>query len=649
MTDSFKTTAEIYRQLGYTPIPIREGTKRPEGSWRDADKWDNNKYFELESDPRAERWGVGLVTAGLVVLDVDSAEGHRKDADGVAAFQRLQDELGALPPTYTNTARGEDSASRHYLFRLPEAYKGKKLHAPAAGVDLRDKGGQILVWPSIHPDTKTPYKWYGKDGKETGAPLPSELPELPEAWCERLTRGTAGGKKTHEETPVPSVRSLIAGTRPPSTANRACKAVETAYRKWSADPGRKGARHDTTRDAIYKLASMHEEGHVGAIDAIRDIAAEFPPLVADSRTGGYEDAGKEVQGMIDGVQNKLNAIPTVADPCTTYRPTAVTKDSATSSPAKPATVGFSMTELMAMQFKPLEWLIPNLLAIGTILLVAPPKKGKSWLALELAYQIATGGKAFGAIPVPQRPVLYMALEDGPRRLRNRLSALDCTTPTDQLRFVTDTEDITSVAENFLHDHAENKPLVILDTLAKYTSMCPTDPAQNAYERDYMLVGTLQRHVIDLEGSLLLIHHTNKNKSGDMVDTVSGTNGIAGAADAIISLDRARFQEDAVLRITSRDAPEGEYAMTFTDNRWRLQGGSLEAARDMVAETVTRARAGDNTAIVLDLLRNHPEGVSPALVAEETSLNAKHAANRLTQLVEKGLAVKVGRGRYRCKG
>ena len=102
----------------------------------------------------------------------------------------------------------------------------------------------------------------------------------------------------------------------------------------------------------------------------------------------------------------------------------------------------------------------------------------------------------------------------------------------------------------------------------------------------------------------------------------------------------------MLRITSRDAKEGEYAMTFKDNRWRLQGDCLESARDMVAEARTRSRAGDNTSIVLDLLHKHPEGISPSLVAEETSLNAKHAANRLQQLVEKGVAVKIGRGRYR---
>lgn len=144
----------MYRKLGYTPIPIREGTKAPAIRWKDADKWDNKRYLELESNPHAERWGVGLATAGLVVLDVDSAEGHRKDADGVTAFQRLQHELGALPPTYTNTARGRDSASRHYLFRLPEAYKGKQLHAPAEGIDLRTDGGRYSYGRQSTPTRK---------------------------------------------------------------------------------------------------------------------------------------------------------------------------------------------------------------------------------------------------------------------------------------------------------------------------------------------------------------------------------------------------------------------------------------------------------------------------------------------------------------
>ncbi len=535
-TSNWKTThaQSIGAWASSPPIPIQPGTKRPAINWKDALTWDDAKYKQLEDDPRAEHWGVGIVTAGLAVLDVDAAADHKTDADGITAFQRLNNELGELPPTYTNTARGADSRSRHYLFRLPEQYQGKKLHSPAPGIDLRTDGGQILVWPSKHPDTQTSYQWYDEQGKESGAPDPNSLPELPEAWCEKLatpqsktptrqapslpellkrtpnapTEGTCGYVNTayrkweanpqakgsrhdtardaiHKLAPTrqaPSLPELLKRT-PNATTEGTCGYVNTAYRKWEANPQAKGSRHDTARDAIHKLALAHHEGHKGAIQAIHAIQEQYPPMVADSRAGGLGEALREVQGMIDGVADAINSTPARIDPCTTY----------TSTPAmlrksERETVGFTMTELMDMQFKPIQWLIPELLAMGTILLVAPPKKGKSWLALELAYQIAIGGKAFGTIPVPQRPVLYMALEDGPRRLQGRLRTLDCTRPTDQLRFITATADIAAEIERFLTEHADHQPLVILDTLAKYTSMFATNPTQNAYERDYSIVG-----------------------------------------------------------------------------------------------------------------------------------------------------------------
>ena len=53
------------------------------------------------------------------------------------------------------------------------------------------------------------------------------------------------------------------------------------------------------------------------------------------------------------------------------------------------------------------------------LLVGPPKKGKSWLVANIGLAVAAGGLALGVIPVTQRPVLYLALEDGHRRLQSR--------------------------------------------------------------------------------------------------------------------------------------------------------------------------------------------------------------------------------------
>lgn len=75
--------------------------------------------------------------------------------------------------------------------------------------------------------------------------------------------------------------------------------------------------------------------------------------------------------------------------------------------------------LDAQSFPPLQWAVPGIISEGFGLLVAPPKAGKSWLAAGLGLAVASGGTALGSLKVEQRPVLYLALEDGHRRLQER--------------------------------------------------------------------------------------------------------------------------------------------------------------------------------------------------------------------------------------
>src|SRR5690625_3898471 len=70
-------------------------------------------------------------------------------------------------------------------------------------------------------------------------------------------------------------------------------------------------------------------------------------------------------------------------------------------------------------FRPTEWVIPGLAPEGFGLLTGPPKIGKSWFALSVSLGSAAGGKVLGRIDVKARPVLYLALEDGDRRLQDR--------------------------------------------------------------------------------------------------------------------------------------------------------------------------------------------------------------------------------------
>ena len=75
--------------------------------------------------------------------------------------------------------------------------------------------------------------------------------------------------------------------------------------------------------------------------------------------------------------------------------------------------------LDAQVFAPLRWMVPGLVPEGFTLMVGGPKVGKSWLIYGVALACASGGYVLGHLKVEQRPVLYLALEDGDRRLQQR--------------------------------------------------------------------------------------------------------------------------------------------------------------------------------------------------------------------------------------
>jgi DnaB-like helicase N terminal domain/AAA domain len=83
----------------------------------------------------------------------------------------------------------------------------------------------------------------------------------------------------------------------------------------------------------------------------------------------------------------------------------------------------SAAQLMAEDLPEVQWSVPDLIPEGATLLAAPPKTGKSWLILGVCIAVATGGVVFGSVPVPRGACLYLALEDGKRRMRRRLKTV----------------------------------------------------------------------------------------------------------------------------------------------------------------------------------------------------------------------------------
>ena len=253
-------------------------------------------------------------------------------------------------------------------------------------------------------------------------------------------------------------------------------------------------------------------------------------------------------------------------------------------------------ELMSADLPPLKWAVPDVVPEGLTLLVGSPKVGKSWAALGLAIAVASGGSALGAIDVDEGDVLYLALEDGPRRLRDRLRLLlaDEQVP-DRLAFVTRAPRIDEDLAGFLTRwvaSADAPRLIVVDVLARVRP--PADRNGSAYAADYAAVEPLQALATSYGIAVLLVHHTRKAKDDDYLATVSGTHGLAGAADAVLVLNRSRTAADAVLSVTGRDVEEAEHALTFDPQlgSWRLVGDArtyaLSPERRAIVDAVTEA-------------------------------------------------------------
>ncbi|WP_176251158.1 AAA family ATPase [Sulfitobacter sp. HGT1] len=70
---------------------------------------------------------------------------------------------------------------------------------------------------------------------------------------------------------------------------------------------------------------------------------------------------------------------------------------------------FTARDLQAMKFPPLKYSVDGIIVEGITLLAGKPKLGKSWMALNIAMAVASGGLALGTIQCKKGPVLYAAL------------------------------------------------------------------------------------------------------------------------------------------------------------------------------------------------------------------------------------------------
>ncbi|WP_075553593.1 AAA family ATPase [Pseudonocardia sp. Ae505_Ps2] len=281
-------------------------------------------------------------------------------------------------------------------------------------------------------------------------------------------------------------------------------------------------------------------------------------------------------------------------------------------PAPPHTA-WTAQELMGMEFPTPRWAVPGVICEGVTLLAGPPKVGKSWMSLGLALDIAAGRPAFGRITTEPGSVLYLALEDTPRRLKSRMEiALGDRPAPAGLTLSIACPPMPSGGDVQVAEWLESHPdarLVVIDVFAKVRGT--PAPGVSAYDADYAAMARIKRVADHYGVAVVLVHHVRKAAAEDFLATVSGTNGLAGAADAVLVLERARAQADGVLHVTGRDVDETDYPLAFDPGAgaWSLLDGNA-------ADYQMR----DTRSLVIRYLRDYP-GRRPKEIAEALRLDA----------------------------
>jgi hypothetical protein len=299
----------------------------------------------------------------------------------------------------------------------------------------------------------------------------------------------------------------------------------------------------------------------------------------------------------------------------------------------------SAEELRDKILPPTRYALPGIIAEGLTLLAGMSKIGKSFMALGIGLSIARGDKAFGSIPVELGDVLYLALEDGEKRVQRRIRQMIQNPKAEwpsRFRIAYRWRPMNSGGLADLSEwiaEAANPRLIMIDVLQKIRS--EQKRSEGAYAYDYRSLEDLQKLAVKTSMPILAATHVNKGEHSDQFNSVSGTVGLTGAADNVLVLRRVQ-QGGTTLYGRGRDIEDFEHAVQFDKHTgaWTILGDASEIFRS------------DERANILFALEKAAGPMGPADIAKATQMKPNAVSALLTKMVGDGQVEKVGTGLYR---
>lgn len=267
----------------------------------------------------------------------------------------------------------------------------------------------------------------------------------------------------------------------------------------------------------------------------------------------------------------------------------------------PKLTAISALDLQNKEFEERYYAVEDMIPEGETVIAAPPKTGKSWLMLDMCLKVATGENFLG-FKTNKSDTLYLALEDGDNFEQERLNIVLNGNPAPaNFHFVF--SNVMPMTEGFLlqlDDLLKQLPgvkVIVIDTLQfiKYR----LGKQESAYECDYRTGRDLKEYAEKHNLAIVVVTHTTKMiHVEDEMANVSGTNGVTGAADAVIVLGKEkRTDKEAKMFITGRKVRQSMHDIRFNDAAcvWEYLGVSEITDKDQ-KEAEERLQTYENSDI-----------------------------------------------------
>ena len=635
-------------EMGLSVVPPREdGSKAP------IEKWQRFQH-ELPTEDDLARWydrmeykGIGFVTGQvsgcLEVLDFDSAAHFPLFCEWLEGYagKPLVDRITVMG-CVESTPKGV-----HLYYYCDGVEKNRKLASDANGkvrIETRGEGGYIVAAPSngkINPAGK--YAFVHNNHLSIPTITRQEREDIM-AVAGFFDEGLIKKVKPYSGMPK-GARPLKNGIRPGDDYNikgnwqellegagwkYLFEARNTAY---LIKPGSSSRTHHATlnhngSDLFYCFSSA-------AYPFVQETSySKFAVYTLLYHNGDFEEAAAELARLGYGTQEKSQIVPWHGG----MPSTDVVEDDHFGRK-------WSGADLMATEFKPLQYLCKPILPLGSVVVLAgSPKVGKSFFMLDLCLCCDSEGQRmlFDCYKVAPAGVLYLALEDSPESIKERMIALARPmmqfgrhmNPSAKLQISFEWPRLGYGCLERIEQHLEFNPdckLVIIDTLQLVRP--PERKGINAYSEDYNIVATFRKFASKHGITIILMTHLRKGDGhGDPFEEVTGSMGISGAADSTIILKRPAGETRGKLYTRGRRVEDQAILLEFHDCRWHYindrDWGQVQHAQeivDMLLEQNKWLTAGDIARLMLS----------------ESGVRLGNPRRTLMQLVDKDVLVKEG--------